>query len=216
MNIYYANPQFIKLANELQNKICSYLPPHPIVKEIKRYNENYYEDNFLKSPFTSFKEHIEHIDKEHCEYPIIDNFTYIDLIHLYLRLRETDKYKHLNSQEAHTLFWNDFYDIDDEDTVYSIVEMLKPIKKRDKVIVQIMDDAIEGILIKKGKYEITIKYTYWNGWYDDQIRTYDNKYIKSIIKMPDDHITKWKLCRICNSKIQLHSGGTIKACENCM
>jgi hypothetical protein len=33
MNIYYTNPQFIKLPNELQNHICSYLPPHPITKE---------------------------------------------------------------------------------------------------------------------------------------------------------------------------------------
>jgi hypothetical protein len=33
MNIYYTNPQFIKLPNELQNKICSYLPPHPITNE---------------------------------------------------------------------------------------------------------------------------------------------------------------------------------------
>jgi hypothetical protein len=33
MNIYYTNPQFIKLPVELQNHICSYLPPHPITKE---------------------------------------------------------------------------------------------------------------------------------------------------------------------------------------
>lgn len=30
MNIYYANLQFIKLPTELQNHVCSYLPPHPI------------------------------------------------------------------------------------------------------------------------------------------------------------------------------------------
>jgi hypothetical protein len=84
----------------------------------------------------------------------------------------------------------------------SLVEMLKGVKKGDKVIVQKMDDAIEGILTKKGKYEITIKYNYWNGLFDEDIRTYNIQFIKSIIKMPDDHITKWKVCKICNNKIK--------------
>lgn len=36
MNIYYLNPQFEKLPYELQNHICSFLPPHPIKNMITK------------------------------------------------------------------------------------------------------------------------------------------------------------------------------------
>jgi hypothetical protein len=36
MNIYYTNPFFDKLPNEIQNHICSFLPPHPIKDMIKK------------------------------------------------------------------------------------------------------------------------------------------------------------------------------------
>jgi hypothetical protein len=36
MNIYYTNPFFEKLPNEIQNHICSFLPPHPLKNMIKK------------------------------------------------------------------------------------------------------------------------------------------------------------------------------------
>jgi hypothetical protein len=36
MNIYYTNPFYDKLPNEIQNHICSFLPPHPIKKIIQK------------------------------------------------------------------------------------------------------------------------------------------------------------------------------------
>jgi len=35
MNIYYTEPSFIKLPNELQNNIFSFLPRHPIEKLLR-------------------------------------------------------------------------------------------------------------------------------------------------------------------------------------
>jgi hypothetical protein len=50
MNVYYTNPFFDKLPNELKNHICSFLTTHPlktIINEIGE-NVNYYGELFHK------------------------------------------------------------------------------------------------------------------------------------------------------------------------
>jgi hypothetical protein len=76
MNIYYTNPQFIKLPIELQNHICSYLPPHPITKEslYDYYIPSMYklEQLFIKNKKILVQEYIERrkdilLEYERCE-----------------------------------------------------------------------------------------------------------------------------------------------------
>ena len=98
----------------------------------------------------------------------------------------------------------------------TIIEMLKSIKKGDKVIAFHSDMNYEGVLIKKGKYELVIKYNYICGWFEEDIKTFKNEHLISIIKMPDDHITKYKICIKCNNKLKFRGGGgTPKMCELC-
>jgi hypothetical protein len=114
MNIYYENPRFAKLPNELQNKICSYLPPHPIVKEIKEYNKNYYEDNFLNR--VTFKYHIKMINYDNMDIDIevFDGYTYVGLISKFLQLKNTDKYKDLDFHESNHLFFKEWFESNED------------------------------------------------------------------------------------------------------
>jgi hypothetical protein len=97
----------------------------------------------------------------------------------------------------------------------SIIEMLKSVKKGDKVIAIQSDMDYEGILIKKGKYEVVIKYNYICGKFEEDTKTFSNEHIRSIIKMPDDHITKWKICKICNNRIKFRDYGSSTICGLC-
>jgi hypothetical protein len=114
MNIYYENPQFIKLPVELQNHICSYLPPHPIIKEIKEYNKNYYEDNF--NGYVSFQYHIKMIYYDNCSMcdDVWEGCSYIHLANMVLHRKNTDKYKDLDFNELSDIIYNEWLETEDE------------------------------------------------------------------------------------------------------
>jgi hypothetical protein len=98
----------------------------------------------------------------------------------------------------------------------SLAEMVKGFKKGDEVIVDYSDDTYEGILTKKQKFQITIKYNCKNGFYYDDIITMDERFIKSINKLPNNHITQYKLCKVCNNVINIRAeDATPRNCGKC-
>jgi uncharacterized protein Usg len=53
MNVFYKNPDFARMPNEIQNYIFRFLPQHPIIKILKPFIDEYEreDDEFYYSTF---------------------------------------------------------------------------------------------------------------------------------------------------------------------